>query len=118
MNIYPNFDYSVAKFKNGNRVIIQGQISTYIRKKFNGIYYLCRLVLRYEQPILELRRRGIPKKAYDSWIMNLLLDTLIKESYKLLKFGKLNPELRDLNGTIMGFVKDPDQRTELERLIG
>jgi len=116
MTIYPDFNYYPSKFRLGNKIIIQGEINTNIRKKFNGIYYLCKLVLRYEQPISVLKQQGVPRKSYNNWIMNLLLQELMRHSYRMLKFSKLTPELTDLNGNSIGFQVDNDQRTELERL--
>ena len=116
MNIYPYFDYRPMRLKVGNRVIIRGELCTRIRKKFDGIYYLCKLIMQYQQPVSEFRRMKIPRKSYDNWIMNILLQEVMIEAYRMIKFGTLNENLRDQFGSPIGFQIDPDQRTEKERL--
>jgi hypothetical protein len=116
--IYPLYDYHVEQIKGENDFIstTRGSIHTYIRKKYEGQYYLTLMILRFELPFEE----GTPRGMYNCMVFNALLQQLIVNAYRFIKFGIVIPEetstLRDEFNHVVGATLDPDQSPESVRL--
>lgn len=87
-------------------------LATFIRKEYKGVYYLQAVKDWY---IYHLNSRGRPIMP-DTQTRDKFIGSFYRNVYMVMICGIIDPNIvSPIDGPL--FIKDPDQRTELERLL-
>ena len=114
---YPLYNYRIEKVKRYKNIptTIIGSIETYVRKKYEGRYYLTLVRIQHESRLV----KGLPQKVQTCLVFNMLLQRLMVDAYRFITLGIVIPEetskMRDTFNRPIGAILDPDQSSEMER---